>query len=297
MVEETMKKHLIIRVAGLLSVLLSAFFTLGCGGGGSSGNSSGAPGQINNCTGGHFQGTWEILVKWDNGDKNFNGMYKLCQDGDDLTFYNPCNAQEEVGYGQIRGQQIVLVVRGTSAYEGTLTGSDTIIVPLTNPQGIHGRRYIIKKSNSFIAPVGQLEVQGSLDGSQINFRQNPSCATEVVQGSTVTYNIGSIAYTGYTYTLTWVNPQAPTTVKAYTIGTDARATFVAGNTAVSTNLIAIPVQTGSVSVTNYVPRYSGETSGMEGLYDFVLAGGRGTAHGSFHVPFFGQEEDPFADLP
>jgi len=279
----------------VLSLLFLTSLVIGsCGGGGGGGDSSGPPLQINNCTGGPMQGTWVILVKWDNGDKNFNGIFKVCEDGDDLTFYNPCNAEEEVGYGLIRGQQISIIIRGTTAYEGSLTGGNTIVVPLTNPQGIHGNRYIIRKSTGFLRPVGELKVQGTLDGVPINFIQNPACATEIIQGNAVSYGIGYPAYTGRTFTFSWNNLQPPTTIQFYAIPNNAQATFLAGS---STNPTLVGVQSGNIKVASYTQRYSGPDSGISGLYEFIFSGSRGQVHGSFTTPFFGLETDPFADLP
>jgi hypothetical protein len=283
-----------LRPLVLTILTLTALFIGSCGGGGSSDNHSAPPTEINNCTGGPMQGTWMILVKWDNGDKNFNGVYKVCEDGDDLTFYNQCANDDETGYGLIRGQQITIIIRGTTAYEGTLSGN-TITVPLVNAQGVHGTKYIIKKSTTFITPVGELKLQGTYDGDTINFIQNPSCAVEKItsQGGR-SYDIGSMGYKNTTYTFTWVNPNPPTAVKPYTLPTDSSAYFYPGN---STNAPTIAVQSGTLGVTRYQERYSGADAGIEGVFDFTLSGGKGQIHGSFKMPFFGQETDPFANLP
>ena len=284
-----------IRPGVLFSLLLFSALIIGCGGGGGGGGSSGPATQINNCTGGPMQGTWMILVTWENAthDKNFNGIFKVCEDGDDLTFYNLCNAEEEVGYGVIRGQRISIIIRGTTAYEGTVTGGNTIVVPLNN-QGIQGKRYIIRKSTGFLRPVGELKVQGTYDGDTINFIQNPTCAVEKVNNEGVrSYDIGSIAYKGITYTFTWVNPSPPTSEKAYNIPNDASAYFYPGNV----NNPPITVQSGTIGITKYEERYSGADAGIEGIFDLTLVDGKGQIHGSFKTPFFGLETDPFANLP
>lgn len=246
-------------------------------------------------TGGPLQGTWHMISKWDNGQKSNVAMLHTCQNNNDLIISFDCARKYHVASATIKDSvlNVIFATPEQQTWVGTINGG-TISGPDTDEEYGPGTTYWLKKSSGDICPSGQFSINGTVDGALVSESSNDSYGFSENIGPILAFLLpegpeSAIAFNDF---------YPPTGVKVYEVtSTGQMPGTVTASFLPPDDEDDVPADSGNITITHYVPPYSGESSGIKGTFALTLENGRGQVSGSFDLPFFLQFTDPFINIP